>query len=70
MPPLPAVRQMTPFSAKGGQAGAVNSAVFQRTVDYPDEYSPGYHAVLDDGPVVTVRWDQLDGLYRGEPRLK
>ena len=42
-----------------GATGAVDSAVFQRTVDYPDEYAPGYHVVLDDGRVVTVRWDQV-----------
>jgi hypothetical protein len=33
----------------------VDSAVFQRTVDQPDEYAPGYHVVLDNGEVVTVR---------------
>jgi len=37
----------------------VESAVFQTTVDQPDERAPGYHVVLDSGPVVTVRWDQL-----------
>ena len=42
-----------------GCTGVVDSAVFQRTVDYPDEYAPGYHVVLDTGPVVTVRWDQI-----------
>ena len=42
-----------------GIKGVVDSAVFQRTVDWPDEYAPGYHVILDTGPVVTVRWDQL-----------
>ena len=42
-----------------GYTGVVDSAVFQRTVDAPDEYAPGYHVLLDTGPVVTVRWDQL-----------
>ena len=42
-----------------GSTGVVDSAVFQRTVDWPDEYSPGYHVALDDGKVVTVRWDQV-----------
>ena len=42
-----------------GCTGFVDSAVFQRTVDQPDEYSPGYHVVLDNGEVVTVRWDQV-----------
>ena len=41
--------------------GVVDSAVFQRTVDYPDEYAPGYHVVLDSEEVVTVRSDRLDG---------
>ena len=42
-----------------GCTGFVDSSVFQRTVDWPDEYEPGYHVVLDTGKVVTVRWDQL-----------
>ena len=42
-----------------GIKGVVDSAVFQRTVDAPDEYAPGYHVVLDIGPVVTVPWDQV-----------
>ena len=42
-----------------GCTGAVDSAVFQRTVDQPDEYAAGYHVVLDNGEVVTVRWDQV-----------
>ena len=37
----------------------VDSAVFQRTVDYPEEHSAGYHIILDSGPVITVRWDQV-----------
>ena len=28
--------------------GVVDSAVFQRTVNYPNEYAAGYHVVLDD----------------------
>jgi ribosomal protein L24 len=42
-----------------GHWGVVDSAVFQRTVDYPEEVAPGNHVVLDDGMVVTVRWDQV-----------
>jgi len=42
-----------------GHTGVVDSAVFQRTVDFPDEYAPGYHVVLETGPVVTVRGDQV-----------
>ena len=44
-----------------GSKGVVDSAVFQRTVDRPDEYAPGYHVILDNGPLVTVRWDHLAG---------
>ena len=42
-----------------GATGVVDSAVFQKTVDYPDDYSAGYHVVLEDERVVTVRWDQV-----------
>ena len=42
-----------------GASGTVESLVFQRTVDYPNEYAAGYHVVKDDGRTVTVRWDQL-----------
>jgi ribosomal protein L24 len=42
-----------------GCQGVVDSAVFQRTADYPDDYSAGYHIVLGDGTVATVRWDQV-----------
>ena len=46
-----------------GSDGWVESAVFQRSVDYPDEYAPGYHLVLDDGTVVTARWNQVRTSY-------
>ena len=39
--------------------GVVDSAVFQHTVDRPDKHAPGYHVLLDTGPVITVRWDQV-----------
>ena len=45
-----------------GYQGVVDSAVFQRTVDHPDEFSPGYHLILDTGPMVTVRWDYVQRL--------
>ena len=34
--------------------GVDNSAVFQRTLNYPDEYPPGYLVVLDTGRVATA----------------
>lgn len=52
--------RVTILSGKyAGANGTVDSCAFQRTVDYPDEYAPGYHVVLDDGTVVTARWDQV-----------
>ena len=41
-----------------GHSGTVESNVYQRTVDYPDEYFNGHHVRLDDGQLVTVRWEQ------------
>jgi hypothetical protein len=29
-------------------------------VDWPDEFASGYHVVLEDGAVVTVRLDQVE----------
>ena len=45
-----------------GSTGVVDSAVFQRTVDFPDEMAPGYHVALDGEPrkVGTVRFDQVE----------
>ena len=43
-----------------GQTGTVESNVYQRTVDYPDEFANGYHIMLDTEEVVTVRWDQVE----------
>ena len=37
----------------------MDSAVFQKTADYPYEYHHGYHVYLDDGAIVTVRVDQV-----------
>ena len=36
--------------------------VFQKTVDYPDEYAHGFHITLDDGTWVTVRREQVEML--------
>ena len=46
-----------------GATGVVESGVFQGTVDYPDEFAPAYHVVLDDARVATVRWDQVGGAF-------
>ena len=42
-----------------GGTGIVDTAVFQKTADDPDDYAAGYHVVLDNERVVTVRWGQV-----------
>ena len=34
--------------------------MYQKSVDYPDEWGNGYHVMLDSGRLVTVRWEQVD----------
>ena len=46
-----------------GNVGTVDSCVFQRSVDYPDEYGAAYHVILDDEDgrrVITVRVEQVE----------
>ncbi|MCI0788738.1 MAG: hypothetical protein J4N88_04075 [Chloroflexi bacterium] len=43
-----------------GRSGTVESNVFQRTVDYPDEQAEGFHVILDTEELVTVRWGQVE----------
>jgi len=45
--------------SRRGKTGKVDSMVFQKTMDNPDEYHHGYHVILDDGTWVTVRRDQV-----------
>ena len=40
--------------------GTVESNVYQRTVDYPDEWANGYHIMLDSEELVTFRWEQVE----------
>ena len=40
-----------------GHQGRVESNVFQRTVDYPDEFANGHHVMLDTEELVT-RWQE------------
>ena len=40
--------------------GTVGSNVYQRTVDYPDEWFNGFHIMLDTEKLVTVRWEQVE----------
>ena len=34
--------------------------MYQRTVDYPDEFANGHHVMLDTEELVTVRWEQVE----------
>ena len=43
-----------------GHTGTIESNVYQRTVDYPDEYHHGFHIMLDTEKLVTVRWEQVE----------
>jgi len=45
-----------------GLADVVDSAVFQKYLDYPGESAGGYHVVVDDERVGTVRWDHIEPL--------
>jgi len=43
-----------------GHTGTVESNVYQRTVDYPDELHNGFHVMLDTEELVTIRWEQVE----------
>ena len=43
-----------------GHFGTVESNVFQKTVDYPDEWANGFQVMLGSEELVTVRWDQVE----------
>ena len=43
-----------------GIHGTVDSIVFQRAVDCPEESAPGYHVILATEEVVTVQLDQVE----------
>ena len=43
-----------------GRTGMIESNVYQRTVDYPNDLSNGYHVMLDSGELVTVRWGPVE----------
>ncbi len=54
--------RVTITNGNAGRFGTVESNVYQRTVDYPDEWHNGFHVLLDTGVLVTVRWEQVRGL--------
>ena len=44
-----------------GCHGVVESNVFQKTVDHPEEPNYGFHIILDgDERVVTIQYDQVE----------
>jgi len=43
-----------------GHRGNVEANVYQRNVDYPEEWANGYHIMLDTEELVTVRCDQVE----------
>ena len=42
-----------------GHTGTVESNVYQRTADYPDEFSNGYPVMLDTEVLATIPWEQV-----------
>ena len=46
----------------------VDREVFQKTVDYPEEYARGGPVALEEGQVVTVCWDQVQ--QKSTPELR
>ncbi len=45
-----------------GATGVIDSRVFQRSVDLPDEQTACYHVLLDSELVVTVNVSQVEAL--------
>ena len=50
-----------------GHTGSVESNVYQRTVDHPDELANGHHIMLDTSELVTVRHDQVETIVVADP---
>ena len=47
-----------------GDTRTIDAAVFQLTVDWPEEFAPGYHVVLNGEEVVKMRWDKGDPAWQ------
>ena len=45
-----------------GHTGTVESNVYQRSADYQDEWFNGHHVMLDNEELVTIRWEQVEGV--------
>ncbi len=69
--PIPNVRNMSWMRRRGDKVritsgmyeshrGTVEANVYQKTADYPNELSEGFHVMLDTEELVTVRWDQVE----------
>jgi len=43
-----------------GHTGVIESNVYQKTADCPDELNNGFHFMLDTEELITVRWDQVE----------
>ena len=41
----------------------MESNLYQRIVDYPDEWNNAYHVMLDTEELVTVRWEQVEAAW-------
>ena len=50
-----------------GRTGTIECNVYQRTVDYPDEWANGHHVMLDTEELVAVRWDQVESFRPPTP---
>ena len=42
----------------------MDATVFQKMVDYPEDFAHGFHVTLDDETWVTVRRDQVETIIR------
>ena len=43
-----------------GHSGTIEANVYQKTVDYPDEWANGHHVMLDIEELVTFWWEQVE----------
>ena len=47
-----------------GRMGTIESNVYQRTVDYPDDFTNGVNIMLGTDELVTVRWEQVVAYFQ------
>ena len=46
------------------RTGTIDSKIYGRTVDHPDQMSIGYGVILDDGEWILVKQDQVVGRFQ------